>query len=103
MYTGVLDKNWIRNIFRLIGGPIGHPSKIYEDNQETIKRVLVYRITPQSRPLDVLITSLHELHLQKTFEMVDTRSNMQFSDLNSKLHGRKSLNDFIDRAIVSCL
>ena len=46
----------------------------------TKKRVLVDRITPQYRPIDVLITAIHELHLQNIFEMVDTISNMQLSD-----------------------
>ena len=32
-------------------------------------------------------------------EMVDTRSNMQLADLNSKPHGGKSLQNIIDRAI----
>ena len=91
MYTWVLDKNWIRDFFRSIGYTIGPPPKIYEDNQSTIKRVLEDRIITQTRPLDVLISYLHELHPRKASEMVDTRSKMQLSDLNSKPHGRKSL------------
>ena len=59
MYTGVLDQNWIRDFFRSIGYPIGPPSKIYEDNQATIKIVLVDIITPQARLLGVLITAIH--------------------------------------------
>ena len=47
------------------------------------------RITPQSRPLDVLIAVLHELHICKTFYTVDTISNMQLADLNYKPHGEK--------------
>ena len=35
----------------------------------------------------------------KTFEMVDTRSDMQLSVLNSKPRGGKSLRGIIDRAI----
>ena len=62
---------------------------IYEDIQETIKRVLAYRITSQAIPLNVLITALHKLCLGKTFEMVDTRSKMQLAELNSKPHGVK--------------
>ena len=65
MYIGVLDQNWIRDFFRPIGYPIGPPSKIYEDNQATIKTVLADIITTQSRPLDVLITAIHELHIRK--------------------------------------
>ena len=57
------------------------------------------RINPQASPIDVLITALYELNLRKTFEMVDTRSNMQLADLNSKPHGRKSLLNIIDRSI----
>ena len=53
------------------------------------------RITPQSRPIDVLITDIHELHLRKIFEMVDTRSNMQLADLNFKPHIGKILRDLI--------
>ena len=48
---------------------------MYEDNQALIKSVLAERITPQARPLDVLIAALHELHPMKIFEMLDTRSN----------------------------
>ena len=65
MYKGVLDKNLTRNFFRSIFYPIGPPSKLYEDNQAINKRVLVDRITPQVRPIDVLITVLHKLHLRK--------------------------------------
>ena len=65
-------------------------------------RVLAYIITTQYRTINVLITDIHELHILKTFEMVDTRSNMQHSDLNSKPHGRIILRDLIDRAIGSC-
>ena len=65
MYTGILDQKWIRDFFRSIIYPIGLPSKLYEENQATIKIVLVDRITTQSRPLDVLVTALHELHLIK--------------------------------------
>ena len=101
MYIGVLDQNWIRDLFRSIGYPIGPPSKLYEDNQEKIKRVLADIITPQARPIDVLITDLHELHLGKKIEVVDTRSNMQLSDLNSKPHGGKSFRNIIVRAIGS--
>ena len=35
--------------------------------------------------------------------MVDTRSNMQLDDLNSKPNGGKSLRNLIDLYIVSCL
>ena len=73
--------------------------KIYEDNQATIKIVLVDRITPQSRPIDTLIAALHDVHLRKTFEIVDTRSNMQLDDLNYNHHDRKILRDIIDCTI----
>ena len=99
MYTGVLDQNWIRDLFRPIGYPIGPPSKLYEENQVTIKIVLVDIINPQDRPIEFLINALHELCLRKIFEMVDTRSNMQLSDLNYKPHGGKSLRNLIDRSI----
>ena len=56
------------------------------------------RINTQSRPLDVLITALHELHL-KIFEMVEVGSNMQLADLKSKPHIRKILRDIIYRII----
>ena len=59
----------------------------------------MYIITPQSRPLDVLVTSIREFHIQNTVEMVDTISNMQVYDLNSKPHGGKSLRGIIYHAI----
>ena len=99
----MLDKNCIRNFFRLIGYPIGPSSNLYEDNQATIKIVLVYSITPQYRPLNLLITTLREICLCKTFDMVDTRSNMQLADINSMPHGEKILIDIIDRSIVVLL
>ena len=60
----MLDQNWIRDFFRSIGYPIGAPSKLYEDNQAKIERVMADIITPQDRPIDVKITALHELHLR---------------------------------------
>ena len=99
IYTGVLDQNWIRDFFRSIGYPIGPPPKLYEDNQATIKRVMADIITLQSRPLDVLITALHELHLRKTLDMVDKRSHMKLVDLNSKPHGGKILRNITDSDI----
>ena len=99
MQTGVLDQNWIRNFFRSIDYPIGLPSKIYKNSQETITIVLADRITPQARYLNILITALHELHLRKTFDMVDPRSNMHLANLNYKPHVGKSLINTIDCAI----
>ena len=86
MYKGVLDQNWIIDFFRSIGYPIGPPSNIYEDNQATIKRAPEDIIATQAIPLDVLITALHKLHLIKTVDMVDTKSNMELADLNYNLH-----------------
>ena len=71
----------------------------YKDNQATIKILLVNIITPQSRPSNVLITDLHELHLQFFFEMVHTISNMQLADPNSKPHGGKIIRDIIEHTI----
>ena len=82
MCTGVLDHDYVGNLYILLGYPIGPPSKLYEDNQATIKRVLKDRITPQSRTPGILITALHELHPRKKFDMVYTRPNMQPDDLN---------------------
>ena len=67
MYTGVIDQNLIRNFFRPIGYPIFPPLKLYEDKQATINEVVANIIAPQAIPLDILITALHELHLQKIF------------------------------------
>ena len=57
--------------------------------------VLVEIISPQYRPLIILIANLHEHNLSKTFDMVGKRSNMKLYDLNSKPHGGKSLRDII--------
>ena len=99
----MLDQNCIIDFFLSIDYPIGPPSKLYEDNQETIKIVLADRITPQAIPLGILITARHELYIRKTFGIVDTISNMQLLDLNSKPHGEKSLRNFIDRYLGACL
>ena len=53
------------------------------------KQKIKILLTPQARPLDLLIVALQKLHLQETFEMVDTRSNIQLADLNSRSHDRK--------------
>ena len=95
----MLDKNRFRKFYRLILYPIGPTSKLYVENQATIKTFLEDKISPQSRPLDFLITALHDIHLRKCFGMVDTRSNMQLSSLSSKPHEDKSLRYIVDRAI----
>ena len=102
MCTGMLDKNWIRLFYRSIGYPIEYPSKLYEENQETIKRVSAYRITTQPSPLDVLITALHYLHLCKKFDMVDIRSKMKLADINSKTHGKQNIRGILDQVIGIC-
>ena len=91
MYTGVLYQKFIRKYCRPIGYPIGPPSKLYEENQAIMKIVLEYRIKTQSRNLDVIITAIHEHHIRKIFDILDTISNMQISELNSKTHGGLSL------------
>ena len=91
----MIDKNWIRVVYRSIGYPIEPPSNVYEENQATIKRVLEDRVKPQCRPIDVLVAALHELHLRKTFYIVDTRSNMYPSGLKSKPHVGESLSSII--------
>ena len=63
MYKGLLYQHCIRNLYRSIGCLIGPPSKLYEDNQATIKIILADRTTPQVRPLDFVITDPHERHL----------------------------------------
>ena len=67
--------------------------KLYEDNQTTTKRVSEDRITPRSD----LLTSCSMLNTSfiKIFEILETRSNMLLSDLNSKPHYVKSLRDII--------
>ena len=99
----MLDQNWIRDNFISIDYPIGTPSKLYKDNQSTIKRVMTDRITNQAITLDVLINSLHEPHLRKKIDMLDTKSNTQLSDLNSKPNGEESISNIIDGSIVSHL
>ena len=76
MYTGVLYHNYIINFYISIGYPIGPPSKLYENNKSTIKLLfLADSITPQSRPINILITDLHDHFLCRTFYMVDIGSN----------------------------
>ena len=99
MNTGVLIQNWIIDFHKPSGYPIGLRLKIYEDNQATIKRVLADIITPESRPIDSLITALHGSHLRNKFEMADTISNTQSADLKSKTHGKKRFLNLIDCAI----
>ena len=70
-----------------------------KNKRVTIKTDLADSITPQSRPIDVLITDLYKHHLLKTFDMVVTRFNMQLVDLNSKPCGGQSLRDIIDFSI----
>ena len=52
--------------------------------------------------LDVLIHDLHGHNPQKTFDIVDTLSNMQLVDLNYKPYGGPSITGLIDRAIDAC-
>ena len=99
MYTVLLYQNWIKNVCIPIGSPIGPSSKLYKENQSTIKLLLSYRITPKFRPLDILITDIHENLLRKIYYMVDTISNMQQANLNSKTHGVPSIRDIIDSEI----
>ena len=59
-----------------MNNPIVLPSALYKDNKETIKRVLSDSITTQSRPLDIVITSIHDIHIRKRIDTVDKRSKI---------------------------
>ena len=59
----------------------------------------MYIITPQEINLNILITDLHEIHPPQKFERVDTISDMQLADLNSKPYGTKFVINVIDSAI----
>ena len=50
------------------------------------KRVLADMITTKSRPLEVLITTMYELHFRNKFDIVDVRLKIQLADLNFKLY-----------------
>ena len=82
MHTGLVDQKWIRSLCRSTGYPIGAPYKLYEENQDTIKQLLAGTITPQSQPLDFLITNLHKYHIPESFVRVEIGSKIQLADLN---------------------
>ena len=69
----MLNQNCIVITYKPIGYPIGPVSKLYEDNKATIKIVLKYRITTQSRSIDILITTLYDIHIQTTFDTGDIK------------------------------
>ena len=52
----------------LLVTPIGPPSKLYEDNQATIKIFLAKIITPQAIHIDAQIAAIHELHPRKNWD-----------------------------------
>ena len=83
LFQGVKQTYCLRNFMLSIGFPICQPTPTYEDNQATIKQVLKDRITPQARPIDVLITSLHEHHARGTFAIADCKSQLMLADFNS--------------------
>ena len=99
MYIGVVDQKFIIIFCWSICYPIFAPSKLYEENQSTIKPVLVGIITTQDQPLEFLITALYDYHLRQTFVTVHTRSNMQLAYLNSGPHGGKIFRYLVDFTI----
>ena len=103
MYIGVLYQNQIRKFCGSICYLIGPPYILYEDSHATINILLEDIMTPQSGPLYVLVTSLHQNHVAQKIEVVDTRSNIQLSGLNYKPHLFQSLRDIIYCAISTCL
>lgn len=84
LFNGVRKTFCIRNFMTSIGSPICLPTPTYEDNQATIKQVNKDRLTPRARPVDVLITSLHEHKLRGTYEIADCHTDLMLADFNSK-------------------
>ena len=99
MYTGMLHRNRIGKFYLSISYPIGPPSKLYEDNQAPIKMLLSKIIPFQSRTPKILVTDLHDHHIHKHLDMLDTGSNMQLVYLNSKPHGGQIIRDLTKRSI----
>ena len=69
LYHGVKKTVLVRNFLKSIGFPCKVSMKTYEDNVEMISQVLKYRITPKERPVDILVTNLHDLYLQDIFSI----------------------------------
>ena len=76
IYTGVLDKNWIRNFYISIVYIIGPPSKLYEYNQSAIKIFLSDSITPRTRHIDVLVSALRDHYFCKYIYICCTQYQM---------------------------
>ncbi len=93
LYHGVKKTIIIRNFLKTIGYPCKTPTTTYEDNSATISQVLKDRITPKARPVDILVTNLHDLYLQEVFEIKSCKTNYMLADINSKPLGGDSLHN----------
>ena len=72
------------NFLNSIGIKIYLPIPTYEDNDSTLQQVTKNRIEPLERPLDILITSLHENLNRGTMRLQYVKSNLQLEDFLSK-------------------
>jgi hypothetical protein len=74
----------IRSFLTTIGYGQSLPKLTFEDNNATISQVIKDCLTPQARPLDVLITSLHDHHKRGTFKIASCSTKLMLADYNSK-------------------
>ncbi len=84
LHHGVRKSYFIKKILNSIGIKIYLPIPTHEDNAATLNQVSKNRIEPLTRPLDIIITSLHE-HLNRgTMKLHYVKSNLQLADFLSK-------------------
>lgn len=99
LHTGVFQLVNYRKQLTSYGLGISLPSPVYEDNQATCKRVLTQRISAEARDVDARICQLHQYKLTGVFTAVDTRSQAQLADINSKPSSGNALEENISYVI----
>ena len=99
LFTGVRRTYCIRTYLAMIGFTISAPTPTFEDNAETIVQVTKNIIAPQERPVDIMITSLHEHKNRGTFTIAYCKTTLMLEDFLSKPQGGYILLDKVLWAI----
>lgn len=79
--------------YRLLLTSLGVPTsaKCYEDNESVVHTMTSHRITPRLRHVDIPTCFLHHEHGNKTFEVKQIPSRIQFANMGKKPESGPSL------------
>ena len=91
MHKDIIRIKQYRILLTSLGAPTSNPTKCYEDNESVTHTVPSHRIAPRLRHARMSVFFLHHEHGNKTFEVKQVPSRIQFANMGTKSESGPSL------------